>query len=142
MYEPRLWSPSRGEPSLRVPTQNVPHPLQWKALCALIARQLVSTSLRLPMLFWALKMGCFQGPLRGPGSSLEGPGPCIGGVVSLRVPKRRAQNVCLLRQEADFARLSQAFGAQKVTFEDGPGGPELWTRPRSPSSRVGGELVF
>ena len=37
--------------------------------------------------FWALKTGCFKGPLRasrGRGSPLEGPGVCIGGVMTLR----------------------------------------------------------
>ena len=37
-----------------------------------------------PEASWALTMGCFQGPLRGPGSSLKGPGPCIERVMSLR----------------------------------------------------------
>ena len=31
-----------------------------------------------PDALWVLKMGSFEGPLGGPGSSLEGPGPCIG----------------------------------------------------------------
>ena len=39
--------------------------------------------------FWALK-SCFQGPLRGRGSPLEGPGVCIGGAMTLRV-------VCFLK---------------------------------------------
>ena len=34
--------------------------------------------------FWALKTGCLQGRLRGRGSPLNGPGVCIGGVMTLR----------------------------------------------------------
>ena len=41
-------------------------------------------TLKAPNYFWTLKMGCFQKPLKRLGFSLEGPGACIGGVISLR----------------------------------------------------------
>ena len=72
-----------GQP--RNPTQNgsigvstpIPQPFFRTCICCF--------ALRLLMVFGSLNMGCFQGPLRGPGSSLEGPGACIVRVMSLRV---------------------------------------------------------
>ena len=67
--------------------------------------------------FWALKTGCFKGPLRGRGSPLEGPGVCIGGVMTLRVrykslgtPSRFESNESNTRVFLSFGELLAALG--------------------------------
>ena len=66
-----------------------------------------------PDCLWALKMGCFQVPLEGPGCSSEGPGACIVG--SLRLEEfLLAIGWAKLSQERQTKALEEAEASRKI----------------------------